>query len=99
MCDCDLPKCMTEIWRTARKPHVCCECQEGIGIGESYQLITGVWDRPQSFKSCQSCVDARSEYESWLYPIDCKPCLGKLWDDILADYSGTRQEWLKEMAA
>ena len=30
MCDCEMPTVSNESIRTAKKPHVCCECDETI---------------------------------------------------------------------
>jgi hypothetical protein len=51
----------TESTPIARKVHSCGECQGHIELGQKYQLISGSWDGDMgSFKTCMSCVDART---------------------------------------
>lgn len=51
-----------EAWRTAKKPHRCCECGETIKPGERYQQVRGLWDGAWiTFKTCAECVDTRQQ--------------------------------------
>ncbi len=43
-----------DTWRTARKPHKCCECGSTIGLGERYRVTSGKWDGDMArFKQCE----------------------------------------------
>ena len=57
---CDHPQAFRETWRTARKPHRCCECRRVMPPGERYQYISGIWDgHPSMFHTCESCARIR----------------------------------------
>jgi hypothetical protein len=51
----DLPLCSTEKLRKARKDHKCSNCESDIMTGDEYMYISGVWDKPLSFKICLNC--------------------------------------------
>lgn len=87
MCDCEEPKAFREEIRIARKQHKCCECHNKIEKGEGYQFCSGVWDYPDSFKSCLSCADVREEMAS---EYDCCIAFGQLIETISENsfYSG-----------
>jgi hypothetical protein len=49
--------CRQEI-RTARKPHVCCECGRPIAVGEKYERASGRCDGGMwSEKTCLVCAE------------------------------------------
>lgn len=94
MCDCEIPQAMREEWRTARKPHRCCECSAWITPRERYHYISGIWDhQAASFHTCVQCVQVRdwisANHSAW----DCEPCFGGLYDDML------RADWPPHMVA
>jgi len=48
--------------RKARKQHVCCECDETIEPGETYERVSSVYDGDWSHaKTCALCVKIRDE--------------------------------------
>lgn len=58
MCDLDpiAPSAYTSVWRTARKEHRCCVCEETISTGDLYHYLSGIWDgRADSHKHCARC--------------------------------------------
>lgn len=84
----DMPKCSTVVIRKARKEHKCCECRKVISKGDKYEYLSGVWDEPQSYKTCISCADMRTlatkESARFNYAEEWYPELGNL------------QEWIRE---
>jgi hypothetical protein len=71
ICDCSIDvdvsaTCAWEEWRTARKPHVCCECEAEIALGETYEHARGVWDgRWYVYRTCAPCARIRQDYCRW----------------------------------
>jgi hypothetical protein len=71
ICDCSIDvdegaTCAWEEWRTARKPHVCCECRETIEPGETYEHARGVWGgRWYAYRTCAPCARIRQDYCRW----------------------------------
>mgnify|MGYP003154688263 CR=1 FL=1 len=54
----DIPQCIEETTRKARKQHMCCECGVLIKSGQQYRYISGIWDgKPLSYKQCLACAD------------------------------------------
>jgi len=50
------PDVIKQIQRKARKTHSCCECRTAINPGDTYVVVSGVWDgRGASFKQCPEC--------------------------------------------
>lgn len=65
MCDVEMPEAFNQLIRKARKEHECCECCLPINSGDKYEYSSGIWDgRPDSFKTCLSCVEIRKDYEN-----------------------------------
>jgi len=94
MCDCEVPQAFSESWRTARKPHRCCECAAWIARGERYNYVSGIWDhRPDSYATCVQCVQVRDWLLANLAGWDCAPCFTQLYDDM------PRDEWPPHMLA
>lgn len=62
MCCCDNPPTVySEVVRTARKVHRCCECLAAIDPGDSYQDARGKWEGEFSrYKTCLPCVQWRT---------------------------------------
>lgn len=63
-CDCEWseqPKCMTESRPRARKRHRCCECRGWIEVGEVYDKVTGIWDCPETYRTCPDCEQLRKD--------------------------------------
>jgi hypothetical protein len=70
--------------RAARKEHDCCECDDGIKPGDKYEHYSGIWDRrPDSFKTCLSCVEIRDHFacNGWMF--------GCLWEDLAQNFFPT----------
>jgi len=68
-CDCsidpsyDTPEFYTEMMRTARKEHICCECREKISPGKKYEIVSGKWNGEfNSYKTCLGCKRIREHY-------------------------------------
>lgn len=66
-CDCSAegegPSALWEEWRTARKEHVCGECDEPINPGQQYEVAKGVWNGEfYTFKTCEVCVRIRDRF-------------------------------------
>ncbi len=60
MSDYDSPSVFSEVARTARKQHDCCECRIPIEAGVQYRHASGRWDgRWDNFKTCLSCYGMR----------------------------------------
>ena len=80
----------SETYHTARKPHVCCECNSTIDKGDEYQKISGLWDGYFStYKTCAFCADVRREALSTLdLNSDEGIPLGNLWECVGMDFAG-----------
>lgn len=80
--DGDRPSCSSSATRIARKPHWCSECADEIPRGARYEYASGVWDgRPDSFKTCLSCVEIRNHFacgNGWIY--------GDVWSQIMENF-------------
>lgn len=58
-----MPSFSSTVHRTARKPHVCGECDGRIEPGEVYEYVCGAWDSVfDFFKTCTHCETARNFY-------------------------------------
>ena len=57
----EMPRCFTETWPVARKPHKCCECSSIIPVGEKHHCYFGVWDMAETFRTCPVCEILRKE--------------------------------------
>lgn len=60
VCGCwdDPPEFHTDEWKTARKEHVCVECEKIIKIGEYYCRATRMFDgRWYHENNCEKCQD------------------------------------------
>lgn len=56
------PEIYKEHYSKARKTHICCECQNTINNGETYQRSEGLWDGSFSlYKTCKPCYKLRNE--------------------------------------
>ena len=64
--------------KSARKKHICCECDSVISPGESYINVFAVYDCPETFKFCEVCYSKWNEYHLELE--DCS--IGSLWETI-----------------
>jgi hypothetical protein len=78
----ELPKCYSQSAPVARKQHICCECRGVIEKGESYHLFSGVWDRPQRYKTCADCQTLRNEICSHIQDSEDYPYFGGLYQDV-----------------
>ena len=75
----ELAKCWTREIRKARKAHKCCECRGEIKPGELYEYFSGIWDYPETFKTCLECAELRADADKG-QPWDEKTpftCLGE----------------------
>ncbi len=48
----------------ARKRHWCCECRGNIQPGEVYERFSGIWEDPDTFKTCADCIELRKELDT-----------------------------------
>jgi len=100
-CDCsvdvdEVALCGQEVIRTARKPHVCCECGETIPVGKKYEEATGIDPdhNPYRYHTCLPCSGIRRDYCSngWIWgglAEQIQECLG-------FDYRLRPSEWNDE---
>ena len=59
-CDYDRPTFYKSNVRKARVRHECSECNVGIGVGDTYESVFGVWEGdPGMVSTCENCVAAR----------------------------------------
>ncbi len=82
MCFCEIDDSPRVSWGshpTARKEHVCCECDSRISVGESYHLLRGIWDGDfETYKTCDICTRVRDDATrdgGCIY-------LGDLWETV-----------------
>ena len=75
-CDCsadenDTCRCCVEVIRKARKPHVCCECDETIPVGKQYEEASGIDSDGGAFRfrTCLGCRNLRRHYcpSGWIW--------------------------------
>lgn len=67
---------------TARKAHVCYECQEPIAKGQQHERVTGKWDGDiRTYRFCAGCWEILHEFSE-----DGAMCFGVTWDTF-------RDEW------
>jgi hypothetical protein len=98
----EAPSCATEVERTARKRHRCCECNQIIHAGERYSYISGIWEgKASSFKTCRLCglmreVIQHIEADEGCDWSESSPSLGNLFCDLddsyLAEIAGRSPE-------
>lgn len=85
--DCEeYPEFYSSVDRVARKEHECCECQEAILPGETYEYVAAKMDGFfYTVKTCMSCVRVRNSL--------C-PCgnHGELWQEIHGEFCGDPAE-------
>jgi hypothetical protein len=63
--DFEAPQAFQQAMRKARKSHQCCECGQEIAPRSWYEYSSGIWEgRPDSFKTCTTCVEIRDEYSA-----------------------------------
>jgi len=80
MCDCEMPTVSNESIRTAKKPHVCCECDETITPKSQYSILKGLWEgKWKSYKTCNSCKAIAYKFVN--YTNECYP-LGELIQEL-----------------
>lgn len=60
----------------ARKPHVCCECDGGIAVGEVYEAVSGKNQGFFTARTCAVCFEVRRAFVcgSWVH--------GELWESV-----------------
>lgn len=79
-----------DAWRTARRPHTCCECRGGIVKGERYYLLVGVWDGDfQSFRYHRICHELVQAQRAHLRRVGVQdediPAIGELLEVAIED--------------
>jgi len=67
-----------ETTHKARKPHKCSECGNVIRPGEDYERTFGIWDRPETIKTCLPCAEVRGAFF-------CSFTYGSIWEDFEED--------------
>lgn len=76
--DAEMVQVISERMPTARREHVCGECQRTIAVGEQYEAICGKCDGSMvRYKTCRHCIAARA----WL----SRECGGWLFEGVLPD--------------
>lgn len=89
MSDCEMPTIYHHDNPRARKDHRCCECRGTIRAGETYHIITGIWDgRGLTFKTCPECMALRKVFEDEATDPGEYPGLGHLSEHIFDHYNG-----------
>jgi hypothetical protein len=73
-----MPDVHREAWQVARKTHTCCECNERIKAGDSYEYVFIVYDSDtSSFHTCEKCADLRDSMTAMGFCGN----YGELWQD------------------
>jgi len=86
------PTASTNIIRTARKEHECCECASTIKSGDRYRVYSGIWDGEAStFKQCLRCAELFDELTQEYYPNE-GPCFGCLLENVAEDADRNEDE-------
>ncbi len=68
------PVAFSDIMRTARKQHRCCECHRTIMPGDQYRHESGIWESgPRTYKTCADCASVRDVYF-------CAYIYGEMWE-------------------
>lgn len=82
------PEFYIEKKQTARKKHVCCECDSDIDPGEEYVCVTGKWcGRISTYKTCETCWGIRmaAQAEGDKIPFECLyEIVGSEYDEAAA---------------
>lgn len=77
--DAESPTLYRETIRKARKIHLCCECRQGIAIGEHYQHVVGIWEGEFSeYRSHLACARIRRDFGCGVF--------GYLRNEFFADW-------------
>ena len=88
----DYPQAFYQVNRLSRKEHKCCECGQAITPGTKYEYSSGIWDgRPDSFKTCMSCVEIREEYRKETSEEVCFRELGNCISETFCKGFGPRE--------
>lgn len=89
-------------WRTARKRHRCCECDETIAPGQRYEYASMCFDGGWGHaKTCETCVRIRTDLCGSCF---CHGGLREIiWDCLGFDYLTGKERpspraWLWEQA-
>ena len=89
MCDLDgeWPEFESRLWRTARKEHTCCACDETIPPRVRYHITTGRWDgRFESHKHCERCWKiCEALWASGVEWIDFTLACGETWESAFEE--------------
>lgn len=79
--DGEIPEFCNTRYVTAKKEHICYECDETIKVGDKYEYTFGKWDGyVNEFKTCITCVKIRTDVccDTWVF--------GSLRNDIWETY-------------
>ncbi len=80
----DYPTIYTVEIPTARKVHVCCECQGEILATEKYHRFQGMWDKEfRTYKTCAECECLRNDVVAETGDIEDWPAFGDLHRHVL----------------
>ncbi len=92
-CYCDYgdpPRVYSLRQRVARKRHKCEECNRLIEPGETYEYVFGVWDYPETIKTCSHCVALRQYVDAHV------PCFCWMHGNLIDDALETLREYAHE---
>lgn len=83
--------------RTARKPHVCCECGGNIYPGEKYHYHSGIGDDgPEDYKVCIVCDEIRDSMND--RSVWDSPGFGELYECVSEAGSNEQRERFRNNA-
>lgn len=73
------PEWIRHTERTAKKAHVCTECQKTIEPGSKYRDVCGVWEGDFStYRQCLRCANIMDALEAECELHDDGPCFGEV---------------------
>jgi hypothetical protein len=90
-CICDTPDdtitLLSRAHPVARKEHKCGECGHPIGIGQRYEVDTGIDGRDfVTYKTCIPCCNVRDSL------MPCGWYYGMVWETIHGQYCGEDED-------
>ena len=109
--DYDGPRFYDATLRKAKKEHVCCECDETIPPGATYEHVAGKWDDFCTFKTCDRCLKVRDLIADFERAAGCDEdearCPHRHLEQTLVDHGltfttvfepGAKEKYLREAA-
>jgi len=79
-CDGDSAEFASTRMVTAKKPHLCSECNKTIAPGEEYEYMCGKWDGDfETYKTCIDCASIRNAFF-------CTWCYGTVIEDLSTNF-------------